>query len=348
MTASDCVTRVTDDCGPSLRPWVADCEEGFKNGNYILDSLGRAAHWLRRQADAYLFGPIKICIACTLVLLTFIGTSAASMPAAFSAEIRASAGANRDALHAVSKCISTFLALTDPATGLFDDPRWTTCIPTACTPQDNWAQPAAASASSSLQTKSACSPSPPPMPTSNSVLGNGLRRSTIDSLLDSTCSCLRILSFASSSCASAAIRFASAARSLASPASFTASERLSFERFRNSVCIRLFHMLNMTSPTMPTATPASGTSESVKNRSYGGLIMATINSAMMQTMTSAPHHLLHRSQDSDAPSNPFVLAFFVPFGRYHSGNNSCRVFFVAVMTWSIMLAFILGAIYVWG
>jgi hypothetical protein len=141
--------------------------------------------------------------------------------------------------------------------------------------------------------------------------------------------------------------WASAARLLASPASFTASARLAFERFRNSVWIRLFHMLNMTSPTIPMATPASGAAESVKNRPYGGWMMAMTNSAMMHTMTKKPHQILQRSQDSDAPSSSFSLAFFVPLGRYHAGKNGFRTCCVAFMVWLLIFALLLGAIYFW-
>ena len=142
--------------------------------------------------------------------------------------------------------------------------------------------------------------------------------------------------------------FASAARVFASAARFIASASLTFERLRNAVWIRLFHMPNTTSPTIPTATPASGTTESFKNRPYDGSMIAMISSAMMEIMTSAPHQILHRSHDSDAPSNSFSSALFVPFGRYHAGKNGFRTLFFALLIWSLMAAFLLGAVYLWG
>ena len=72
---------------------------------------------------------------------------------------------------------------------------------------------------------------------------------------------------------------------------------------------------------IPKATPASGMAESVKNKSYDGLMMVRTNSAMMQTMTKIPHQILHRSHDTDPFSNWFSLAFFVQFGRYRRGQQ---------------------------
>lgn len=124
-----------------------------------------------------------------------------------------------------------------------------------------------------------------------------------------------------------------------------ASESFAFDLARNSVWSLLFNMPNSTSPTMPMATPASGTAESFKNRPYGGSIMAMANSAMIPTMTRKPHQILQRSHEPDAPSNSFSWAYFVPFGRYHAGKNGFRTCCIAFVVWSLILAFLLGAIY---
>jgi hypothetical protein len=102
-----------------------------------------------------------------------------------------------------------------------------------------------------------------------------------------------------------------------------ASASLAFDRLRNSVWIRASFLLNRTSPTIPRAITVSAMAvpHCSRNESYGGWMAAMANSATSATTTAPAHPHSHRSHDDDADSNWFSLAFIVPFGKRHAGNE---------------------------
>ena len=166
------------------------------------------------------------------------------------------------------------------------------------------------------------------------------------------CSASRSSPFARSSDA-AARSFAAAARSLASPARALASldvvsaaPSLSFDRLLSSVWMRLSHIPNKTSPTTPSAIPASVKAESVKNAAYVGSIQNEItNSAITETTTNTPHPMPHHSQDDDASSSWLSAAFIRPLRKYHAGKNGLRAFILFFVFWSLIYAILFAAIY---
>lgn len=115
-----------------------------------------------------------------------------------------------------------------------------------------------------------------------------------------------------------------------------------FNRALSSVWMRLSHIPNATSPTIPIAIAALVMADSRKNSLYGGSSQSKINSATTATITSAPHQIPQRSHDAEASSNLLSAAcFIVPRGRYHAGKNVLRALFVALVFWSLILGFLL-------
>jgi hypothetical protein len=121
------------------------------------------------------------------------------------------------------------------------------------------------------------------------------------------------------------------ARSFASPAFVSAAPSLTLDLTLSSVWMRLFRMPNKTSPIIPIPMTASGQIDSFRNVSYGGSHQAIMSSATTERTTNTPHQIPHFSQDDDAASNSSSEAFFVPFGKYHAGNNRFRTFIVALL-----------------
>ena len=140
----------------------------------------------------------------------------------------------------------------------------------------------------------------------------------------------------------------SAARSRACAADWTANASVSFERLRSSVWMRLFQIVpSPISPVMPMATAASANVESFKNKRYAGSAHEIKNSATTAIITRAANHTPHHSHDDDAPSNSWFEAFIVPFGSHHAGNNTFRVFLIAMAVWSLVLGLLFMGIWLW-
>lgn len=144
-------------------------------------------------------------------------------------------------------------------------------------------------------------------------------------------------------CRHAVMRSISAVRSCAAAASFSsvaarsiASSTRLFDRVRSSVCMRLSQMPNATSPTIPTAVPASVNRESNRNVLYGGSTSEITNDAATEIITRAPNPIAHHSLEEDASSSWFSAVFIRPFGKNQAGKNGFRTLLFAMVFWSLI------------
>jgi hypothetical protein len=115
--------------------------------------------------------------------------------------------------------------------------------------------------------------------------------------------------------------------SSASAARTVASATLLFDRPRNSVWMRLSHIPNITSPTIPRAISASAAADPQRSQgeSYDGWTIVRTSSAITEITTTTPHPIAHRSHDEDPSSSWSSLAYIVLLGRYHGGKRKGRL-----------------------
>ena len=300
-------------------------KSGSIEGNYILKSI-RA---LSLSRAAYLFAPIIIEIC-----FPFVGTQAASIPSPLRAPTRAwAASAERGS----SIGDETRISLIGIPTPIGADGKTVSCVV-------------------SPGYGHACISQPTPIK-ENAMLP------AISSISTSAALVMQAWKGAPANCSSfwenrlplsanvrgarnlVSANAASFARSFAAPAAFSAAPSFSFDRLRSSVWMRLSHIPNATSPTIPAATPISVNADNFKKILYGGSIHAMANSTATEIITNIPHHIPHLSHDDDASSNWLSAAYIVPRGKYHAGKNRLRTVLLAVIFWSLMYAILFAAIY---
>jgi hypothetical protein len=68
------------------------------------------------------------------------------------------------------------------------------------------------------------------------------------------------------------------------------------------------------------------------------------------TSLSALIALLEESKEGsrELSSNWFLVAYIVPFGKYHAGKGSFRAFLVGIGIGALVFAIFFAAIYLWG
>lgn len=143
----------------------------------------------------------------------------------------------------------------------------------------------------------------------------------------------------------ASVRWRGSNCSSARAARSVAAVSLSVSRFRSSLWMWPFHIVpSTTSTVMPSAIIASVTAESVKKELYGGSTQASTTSAITASTTAPAPPRPQRSHDVDAFSNSLLLAYIVPFGRYHAGKGSFRAFLIGMGLAALMflILYVLG------